>query len=376
MLFQTWEILGQKWIFLAVCDGHSGSHITADHTIAALPPRLQASLQDVLTNRLHEQVERETLLQNASLISSALGREVERFDKGLGRALKKICPHPENLTEAQSEELVRVHDGIIQRAYRGCTLGVALTNVATRCMWTLNVGDTTVGLSSEAANGRRAWVKLSDDHSFRKPQEYFRVMMSHPHEEIENITERNCMLGWLDMTRSIGDYAMKFPRSYIDHVFTYIPEGQKHVDPDRVLTPPYLVATPSVNFTDLNSVWDAKPIVLVFSDGVDTIAEWYGAYDPGLPTRNVNPGRVVSQILGNDLDRADVAQVLGHSVDPSGWTYDGNRAVEVLANLFGGTDGERISEATRRTRAMPISDDDVSTFYIDDTSLIVCALFE
>lgn len=170
MLFQTWEILGQKWIFLAVCDGecppehahdcvikplpehwvavllgHSGSHITADHTIAALPSRLQASLQDVLTNQLHEQVERETLLQNASLISSALGREVERFDKGLGKALKRICPHPENLTEAQSEELVQVHDDIIQRAYRGCTLGVALINVATRCMWTLNVGDTTVG---------------------------------------------------------------------------------------------------------------------------------------------------------------------------------------------------------------------------------------
>lgn len=169
---------------------------------------------------------------------------------------------------------------------------------------------------------------------------------------------------------------MKFPRSYIDHVFNYIPEGQKHVDPDRVLTPPYLVATPSVNFTDLNSVWDAKPIVLVFSDGVDTIAEWYGAYVPSLPTRNINPGRVVSQIFGNDLDRADVAQVLGHSVDPSGWTYDGNKAVEVLANLFGGTDGERIAEANRRTRAMPISDDDVSTFYIDDTSLIVCALSE
>lgn len=168
MVFQTWEIMGQKWIFLAVCDGerphgpardyvvkllpehrvsvgHSGSNITADYTIAALPPRLQASLQDVLINRLHEQVERETLLQNASLISSALGREVERFDKGLGKALKKICPHPENLTEAQSEELVRVHDDIIQRAYRGCTLGVALINVATRCMWTLNVGDTTVG---------------------------------------------------------------------------------------------------------------------------------------------------------------------------------------------------------------------------------------
>lgn len=57
------------------------------------------------------------------------------------------------------------------------------------------------GFSSEAANGKRNWVKLSDDHKLHKPQEYCRVMMSHPHEEVENITEGNCMLGWLDMTR-------------------------------------------------------------------------------------------------------------------------------------------------------------------------------
>ncbi|KAL1949334.1 hypothetical protein VTO73DRAFT_8215 [Trametes versicolor] len=375
MTFKIWEIAGQKWILMVVCDGHSGSYITADYTTASLPPRLHASLQDVLVNQLHGQIERETLLENAGLISSALSREVERFDDELGNALKEIFPHPEKLTKAQCYELLKAHYDVVQRAYRGCTLGAALINVTARCMWTLNVGDTTVGLSSEAANGRRNWVKLSDDHKLHKPQEYFRVMMSHPHEEVENITEGNCMLGWLDMTRSIGDYAMKLPRSYIDRVFNLLPEKRTHVNPDRVRTPPYLVATPSVNFTDLDSVWDAKPIILVFSDGVDNIVDWYASYVPGLPILPENPGRVTSQILGNDLDHADAAQTIGHPVDPSAWTDDGNKAVEVLANLFGGTDVERLLEANNRDRAMITSPDDVSTFYVDDTTLIVCTLF-
>lgn len=177
------------------------------------------------------------------------------------------------------------------------------------------------------------------------------------------------------MAPAIGDYAMKLPRSYIDRVFNLLPEKRTHVDPDRVRTPPYLVATPSVNFTDLDSVWDAKPIVLVFSDGIDNIVEWYASYVPGLPILPENPGCVTSQILGNDLDRADATQILGHLVDSSEWTDDGNKAVEVLANLFGGTNVERLMEANKRDRAMLTSADDVSTFYVDDTTLIVCTLY-
>lgn len=171
MTFKTWEIAGQKWILMVVCDGkhlqssacvskksseywlsigHSGSYITADYTTASLPPRLHASLQDVLANQLHGQIECETLLENAGLISSALSREVERFDDELGNAIKEIFPHPEKLTKARCYELLKAHYDVVQRAYRGCTLGAALINVTARCMWTLNVGDTTAGKHNRA----------------------------------------------------------------------------------------------------------------------------------------------------------------------------------------------------------------------------------
>lgn len=155
------ENVSEYWLSI----GHSGSYITADYTTASLPPRLHASLQDVLLNQLHGQIERESLLENAGLILLALTREVERFDNELGNVLKEIFPHPEKLTKAQCYELLKAHYDIVQRAYRGCTLGSALISVTARCMWTLNVGDTTVGEHNRAKAASHSGVAtLSSPH--------------------------------------------------------------------------------------------------------------------------------------------------------------------------------------------------------------------
>ncbi|KAI0649374.1 protein serine/threonine phosphatase 2C [Trametes meyenii] len=368
---QAWEIFGQKWIFLAVCDGHGDNPITAQHTVTALPQRLKGVLSKVLEDDMHGMVDHETLVTNADIISSALGREIQRFDEGLSTAIKELCPEPTALTEDQSETLVDDNLEVLQQGYYGSTFVSALVSVANRCMWVFNVGDSTVGISCESPTGRRDWTQLCDLHRLTEPLEYFRVAMAHPREELEKVTQNNRVLGWLSMTRSIGDSAMKLDRAYITHVFDYVPDEYVHNPAaEFVKTPPYLSAEPSVRFFDLEPVWDAKPTIIIFSDGVDTVANYY--YSTLLGTnRETNPGPLVARILGNDLDRAEAGDILGHPIDPA-WDDGGNKAVMVLGNLFGGTNAERIQDAN--IQANWTDRDSKPSFYIDDTTIIVCTV--
>jgi pyruvate dehydrogenase phosphatase len=65
---------------------------------------------------------------------------------------------------------------------------------------------------------------------------------------------------------------------------------------------------------------------------------------------------------------------LGHGVEPRWDGCDGNGAIEVLGNLLGGTDTRTLSMTM--DLAVPLSDGNNADFYIDDTSIIVCDIFE
>ncbi|KAI0360008.1 protein serine/threonine phosphatase 2C [Trametes cingulata] len=371
---QSWTIHGQRWIFLAICDGHTGSHVTAEYTVNTLPDKIKAALERFIEKDMQRATDRETLLSNAEALSSTLGQVVERFDEKLGSEVKQICPKPKKLSEEESKALMRVHFDVIERAFCGCTLVAALVNVESRCLWTLNVGDSTVGLSCETENGRRDWLRLSESHKLTNPQEYFRVVMEHPSDERVQLTDDDRILGWLDMTRSIGDYSMKLKKAYITHLFDYNPDTRernpKAPKAELVKTPPYLTAKPSVRFVDLGPLWAAKPTVILFSDGVDDIVREYACYVPKVE-RKVDAGSVVAKILGNDADRVEAGELLGHQVEPL-WSEEGKLAVEVLENLFGGTDAERIEQVNQQ--AVWTDWDNPPDLYVDDTTLILCTL--
>ncbi|KAH9856579.1 protein serine/threonine phosphatase 2C [Lenzites betulinus] len=369
---QQWDIMGQTWTFLAVCDGHSGSYFTAEYTITSLPNRLRKTLCTLIDQQLHGETDRDTLVRNTELICSTLGNEVEQFDAELGAEIRAICPEPEKLNEDESKDLVDKHLEVIRRAYSGTTFVAALVNVSQRCMWVFNTGDSTAGISTQTSDGRRDWVRLSVDHIMSTPQEYFRVSMAHPYSEHNDVTRNNAVLGNLGMTRSIGDYYMKLPPSYITHLFTFLPgDPTYHPDPKYIKTPPYTIAKPSTRFFDLEPVWDAKPMVFVFSDGIDHVVEHYSADVPNIKYP-IDTGRLVAQLLGDDRDRREVAAFLGHPVEP-GWNQDGNKAVEVIGNLFGGANAERIQAATIQASW---DGDEWPEFYIDDTTLVVYTLFD
>ena len=98
------------------------------------------------------------MLSNADALSTALRRSAHHFDERIGKAVKKLCPEPETLTAEQSEALVKEHLNVIQRAYYGTTFVAAIVNVTIRCMWTVCIGDSTVGASLHDALSHSALI--------------------------------------------------------------------------------------------------------------------------------------------------------------------------------------------------------------------------
>ena len=111
-------------------------------------------------------------------------------------------------------------------------------------------------------------------------------------------------------------------------------------------------------------MWNADPVILLFSDRVDSAVKHYHHTQSERP---VDPGPVIAKLLGDDLDHTEAGAILGHTIIPK-WNVDGNKAVEILGNLFGVSDAERIQKiiaiAASGTTAAP-------NLPFDDTTLIL-----
>jgi pyruvate dehydrogenase phosphatase len=196
--------------------------------------------------------------------------------------------------------------------------------------------------------------------------------MSHPAAE-QNIFLYDRLLSSLTMTRAIGDFSFKFHPSFLTQLFLYLPSTFS----DRYIpgvakyskTPPYVIARPGLQYINLQSFRDRNPILILFTDGVDNLVS--GAFDFNATPRKEDPSAVVGALLGDKVS-SSVESILGHGVESKWHGCDGNRAIEILGNLLGGTDIERLSMKMDPTI---ISDADDAEFYIDDTSIIVCDIF-
>ena len=136
----------------------------------------------------------------------------------------------------------------------------------------------------------------------------------------------------------------------------------------RIRTPPYVTADPSVCFVDLQVFWDQNPIVMIYSDGIDTLVNGCRYLNPFRDT-DIIPARAISVLLQDKVD-PDVEELLGYGVDLRWSGEDANRAVDVLGNLLGGTETRTLQLVVDQDL---LADQTVSpSLYIDDTSLILC----
>ncbi|KAF7337652.1 Protein serine/threonine phosphatase 2C [Mycena sanguinolenta] len=359
---ERWEVRGQTWLFLAVCDGHGGS-TTSEYTANMLPGRIRASLAELdVGPSTREETESKTG-DLPSAISQMLEDEVVRLDNAIGDELKRICPDPKSLPEDEARKLIAQNPELVNRAYFGTTLAAALVNVTSRAMWAVGVGDSTVGISHLDENHNSVVQTLADIHCATNPKEFLRITLEHPSEESERLLQDNRLLGFLAMTRSIGDFMFKFDTSYTESLFQYVPTAfipRRDIITERNHTPPYLTARPCVKHIDLAPLWVDRGLhVVLFSDGIDNLVRW--AFHP-TESCTAEPLRVVGDLLQlqGGAHSASLEQTLGHGVQPR-WTE--NRAVDVLGNLAGGTNAVRLQSVLDATQD--------SEIYIDDTSLVI-----
>ncbi|KAI0359999.1 protein serine/threonine phosphatase 2C [Trametes cingulata] len=369
---EKWDIQGDRWLFLAVCDGHFGT-VTAEYTAKTLPTQLRRSLRSLLQHDLQKKLDRTNINQYQSEITVLLKREIEAFDEAIGGALQSICPKPEQLTEEEARRLIEDHGDVVSRAFEGTTLALALINVDQRFMWAAGVGDSTVGLSTLGRDGKRRSEKLCEVHTFKNPQEYYRAVMAHSHQEQPLLDWEDRILGWLSVPRAIGDFALKLPSSYLTNLFRYTSyAGRQDIlkYAPKIVTPPYIISEPSVRFTDLDPVWGVENKILLFTDGVDNLVDGYIVFTPGQHS-GVDPIDVVSSLLGDEVD-PKTEETLGHPVEPMWSREENNKPLDILGNLLGGTDIQRLEMVTNEARLRDTGEG--WPFHVDDTSIIVWGL--
>ncbi len=170
---------------------------------------------------------------------------------------------------------------------------------------------------------------------------------------------------------AIGDFSLKLPSTYLSHLFKYLPHtGSLPLEgiPERIKTPPYVIATPSVQFTDLEPLKDSKPIIALYSDGVDLLVDGYVVFRRGTSSE-ADSTDIVAKLLQDQVDPS-IEEVLGHKIDLRWSGAQKNKAVDVLGNLIGGVNTERLEMMLDKelfAKGKPM-------FYVDDTTIVLYSL--
>ncbi|KAJ2974928.1 hypothetical protein NUW54_g11814 [Trametes sanguinea] len=385
----NWNVWGKTWLFFAVFDGHLGP-ATADYASKALPAAIYRRFCTFVRS-IGGRLDRSNLHANQQHVTDILKDEVNEFDKGIGDALQSICPCPWELDEQAARQLISQHPEIVKRAFGGTTVAMTLINLEERFMWTVGVGDSSVGLSFVDNSGNTCVRRLFKLHTCKNPQEYYRITMAHPYPEypvIENARildwlERACgMYGYEDLTcaltsnfrsLAIDDFSLKLHAWYLASLLQYA-AGETNIPfskrVPRIRTPPYVVSEPSVEFTDLQPFWNKGGYLFLFTDGVDDLVDDYWTFN--IPEHGkADHDEVVGGLLADQID-PQIESVLGHKVIPKGSGREGNRATDVLGNLLGGTNVDRLEMAIDMGRLQRYG----SKYNVNDVTIVVWSLTE
>jgi pyruvate dehydrogenase phosphatase len=118
--------------------GHGGTE-TAEYAASNLPGRIHATLREAVLNA--------TQTIDPVSVSNILSSQVELFDQEIGNDVKRICPKPRRLDEAEVQALIDGPEGhILRRANAGTTFAAALIDGERKNLWIVGLGDSSVGL--------------------------------------------------------------------------------------------------------------------------------------------------------------------------------------------------------------------------------------
>lgn len=123
-----------------------------------------------------------------------------------------------------------------------------------------------------------------------------------------------------------------------------------------------------MRFVDLRPVWRNDPIILLFSDEVDVLVDGDYVYSPDKPSK-LDPMDIVPALLSDTVDPR-VETALGHEIEPKWSRAENNMTVDILGNLLGGANAERLEMVIDRERLR--TDDPI--FDIDDTTIVAARL--
>ena len=148
-----------------------------------------------------------------------LYHEIINFDLSLAHAIRDICPNPSQITEEDARKLIQDNLEVVERAFQGTTLSMAIVNLDHHFMWAAGVGDSTIGefphlfamirafrahtaVSTIRSTGKREVKRICELHTLKNRREFYRVVMAHHASEgpvVDRDTDK--ILGWLGMTR-------------------------------------------------------------------------------------------------------------------------------------------------------------------------------
>ena len=136
----------------------------------------------------------------------------------------------------------------------------------------------------------------------------------------------------------------------------------------------------SVHFVDYGpgQLLERYPILMLFTDGVDRIVDGYQAHASGAHGK-ADAAEVVTYLLGlSEPSKARVKDILGHETEVKWNPKRTNRAVDILGNLLGGTDINRLKGIIAQT--LPADNGSRGQtetgvkLDLDDTTVILCDL--
>ncbi|KAI0359987.1 protein serine/threonine phosphatase 2C [Trametes cingulata] len=377
MLTQLWDIFDQRWVFLAVMDGHGGD-ATSRYVADKLPARIKDALEKLVKEHFGGLLDRTNMKEADPLIASMLQKEVVELDNAIGQAITKICPDPTKPSAEEARQLYEQHRKAFLRATQGTTLTMALIAVDDwdSFMWAAGVGDSTIALSTVDQSGKRRAEQLCIRHTCKDPREFCRVTVTHPATEKDIIDSQHKLLGWRTLSRAIGDFPLKMDGAYTRYLFEHASTGHRRIPfcrfEHKILTPPYLTAEPQVRFIDLKPFRGQDPILLLYTEGIETIVDGSLVFTPGRHS-GADPPEVLSSLLSSVLsDKVDdrVEEILGHNIEPR-WSGGANNvAIDMLGNLLGGISPGRLEMVLDEGR-LKAKD---NGFWIPDTSLMVARL--
>ncbi|EIW57438.1 protein serine/threonine phosphatase 2C [Trametes versicolor FP-101664 SS1] len=370
-----WDILGQRWLFLAICDGYGGPD-TARFVADALPQRLLPALALTIRRHCGGLLDRKNCEEASPHIADMLRAQIVDLDYSLMGAVQRACPKPKYLASKEyAMGLIREHasTGVFARAAQGSTLAMAIIAIEDRFMWVAGVGNSTVALSTVDHEGTRRAKRLCTRHTFGNPEEFQRVLAARALSAHAPIDSTHPLLRWSPLTRVIGHVPLKMEHAYMENLFRHV-----HIDNDvqlsdlvgKIRLPSYLTAEPEVHFVDLKPVWGRDPVLLLFTEGVDHLVDDSFVFNPGT-SRGVDTLDIVPALLSDSPD-STVEAILGHDVLPRWSGAERNRAFDVLGNLLGGRNTNRLREVLQK----PLSEAERNRFVIRDTSLIIARFLD